>query len=452
MKNDNIFRAYDIRGIYPSEIDDNTSYIMGQGFGTYVSKYNINKVLVGYDNRLSSPNIHDNLIKGLLSTGVNVIDLGLVTTPMFYYARYKLDKWAGLMITASHNPKEYNGFKISYFNIGNACGDEILELRDCIHENRFLKGNGKLSTYDIKSEYIENMIKSLNFGTKKVKLIFDCGNGTGSIVIDEILNKLPVDYSLLYCTSDGTFPNHHPDPAVNENLVDLQKKVVELNYDLGIAIDADADRVRVVDNKGNIIDSDILMAIFYKNMNNKLKVRKAVYDVKCSQSLIDTLNKLNIENIMWRTGNSYLNRKFHEEKLDFAGEYSGHLYFSDNYFGYDDGIYSGLRVAELLSNSSKSLNDFNNEIPKYYSSPEIFVKSTDTKKFEIVNKVIEYAKDKGYKYIDIDGIRVIFDDGWALIRVSNTGPKLTIRFEATTKKRLYIIQNEFINLINEINI
>ncbi len=449
MKNE-IFRAYDIRGIVPDDINEETSYIFGKSFGTYVQKYfNKSTVLVGHDNRLSSDMIHDNLIKGIIEVGANVIDLGLVTTPMFYYARYYLNNYVGVMITASHNPKEYNGFKISFNELGNALGDEIQNFKDFVNLKEYNNSlnYGTISKYDIREKYIDNMINSLKISGKKLKIVFDCGNGTGSIIIKEILDKLNMEYDLLYCESNGNFPNHHPDPAVNKNLIDLQKRVVELNYDLGVAVDADCDRVRVVDERGNIIDSDILMSILYKYMNNNLKVRKAVYDVKCSKSLIDTLESLNIEGIMWRTGNSYLNRKFHEEHLDFSGEYSGHFYFSDNYFGYDDGIYAGLRVVEMLSNCAKSLSTLVNEIPKYYASEEMIIKSTDTEKYNVVNNIKKYVIDKKYNYCDIDGIRVLFNDGWALVRVSNTGPNLTVRFEGNTPERLEKIKQEFLNLL-----
>ena len=445
-----IFRAYDIRGEYGNNITEEFAYILGKAFGSYIEKFNSNEVLVGHDNRLSSPSLSENLIKGLLDSGANVIDLGLVTTPMYYYARYKLNKWSAIMITASHNPMGDNGFKISYDARGNAAGEEILELRDFIIAGNFKEGKGNLTTYDIKDEYIDLITNSIKLGSKKIKLVMDCGNGTCSLIIKDILDKLNVTYDLLYCESDGTFPNHHPDPAVASNLVDLQKRVVELGYDLGIAVDADGDRVRVVDNKGNVINSDIFMIVMYRYLNKELKTRKALFDVKCSKALLDALDELEIEKVMYRTGNSYMFRKSKELDIDYSAEYSGHMWFGDRFEVFDDGIYAGLRMVEVLSNSDESLNELCSNINTYYSTDELKVKTTEEGKVIIVDKVKNYAKEKGYNYNDIDGIRIEFVDGWALIRYSNTGPNVTIRYEANTTSRLEEIEKEFTIVINNI--
>jgi len=448
MIKDEIFRANDIRGIYNENLTDETAYIIGKSFGTYALLKNINKVIVGHDNRKSSPNLHKNLIQGLLDTGIDVIDLGLITTPMFYYARVKLNIWAGLMITASHNPSEYNGFKISLDENGTLTKDEIFEFRDFTKEANFKNGSGKLSNYNIKEEYIENLINGLDLGNKKIKLVIDCGNGTCSIIIKDILDKLNVEYDLLYCDSDPSFPNHHPDPSISKNLVDLQKRVIELKYDIGIAVDADGDRVRIIDNLGNIIDSDVYMIIMYRYLSKTMKVRKSLYDIRCSKAVADELEKLNIENIMYRTGNSYIYRKRKELNVEYAGEYSGHMWFADRYCGIDDGIYAGLRMVEILSKTDKKLNELYQDITKYYQTDELKLKTTEEKKYILVDKVKDYVISKDYKFIDIDGIRVLFEDGWALIRFSNTGPMVTARFEACTEERLEEIQNEFMPIIN----
>lgn len=445
-----VFRAYDIRGEYGVNITEEFAYNLGKAFGSYVERFGSNEVMVGHDNRLSSPSLSENLIKGLLDSGVDVIDLGLVTTPMYYYARYKLNKWSAIMITASHNPMGDNGFKMSYDARGNAAGEEILELRDFMNEGNFKEGKGKLSTYDIKDEYIKLVTDSLKLGNKNVKLVMDCGNGTCSLIIKDILDKLNVTYDLLYCDSDGTFPNHHPDPAVASNLVDLQKRVVELGYDLGIAVDADGDRVRVVDNKGNVINSDIFMIVMYRYLNKCLITRKALFDVKCSKALLDALDELDIEKVMYRTGNSYMFRKTKELKIDYSAEYSGHMWFGDRFEVFDDGIYAGLRMVEVLSNSNETLNELCSKVNTYYSTDELKVKTTEEGKIIIVDKVKEYAISKSYKYNDIDGIRVEFDDGWALIRYSNTGPNVTIRYEANSETRLQEIEKEFTSVINDI--
>ena len=448
MINQTIFRAYDIRGIYEEQITNETAYILGKSFGSYVKLRGKTEVLVGYDNRLSSPVLADNLIKGLLESGVDVTSLGLVTTPMYYFARQHLNKWAAIMITASHNPSNHNGFKISFDENGNAAGEEIIAFRDFTNKGDFSTGEGKLSTYDIKDEYVNLIINNLKIN-KNIKAVFDCGNGTVSIIIKEILDKLNITYDLLYCDSDPTFPNHHPDPSVSENLVDIQKRVVELGYDIGIALDADGDRVRIIDEKGNIINSDVFMIIMYRYLNNNLKVRKALYDVKCSKALVDELEKLGLEQIMYRTGNSYMYRKMHEENLEFAGEYSGHMWFGDRFYGFDDGLYAGLRMIEVLSNTDKKMSELYNDINVYYSTDELKLNTTEENKYKIVEEVKKYAVGKNYKYNDIDGIRVEFSDGWALIRYSNTGPVISARFEANSNERLKEITDEFMAIINK---
>lgn len=448
MINQTIFRAYDIRGIYEEQITNETAYILGKSFGSYVKLRGKTEVLVGYDNRLSSPVLADNLIKGLLESGVDVTSLGLVTTPMYYFARQHLNKWAAVMITASHNPSNHNGFKISFDENGNAAGEEIIAFRDFTNKGEFTTGEGKLSTYDIKDEYVNLIINNLKIN-KNIKAVFDCGNGTVSVIIKEILDKLNVTYDLLYCDSDPTFPNHHPDPSVSENLVDIQKRVVELGYDIGIALDADGDRVRIIDEKGNIINSDVFMIIMYRYLNNNLKVRKALYDVKCSKALVDELEKLGLEQIMYRTGNSYMYRKMHEENLEFAGEYSGHMWFGDRFYGFDDGLYAGLRMIEVLSNTDKKMSELYNDINVYYSTDELKLNTTEENKYKIVEEVKKYAIGKNYKYNDIDGIRVEFSDGWALIRYSNTGPVISARFEANSNERLKEITDEFMVIINK---
>lgn len=447
-----IFRAYDLRGIFPSQLNEETAYIIGQSFGSFALNQDISKVIVGHDNRLSSVALEEALVKGLLSTGINVTKLGLITTPMFYYARIKLNTWAGLMITASHNPKEYNGFKISLTNIGNMAGGEIEEFRDFTLKNNFVHGSGELTAYDIRSDYLKLIKDSLQFGSKKIKAVIDCGNGICSTIVKEMLDNTPIEYDLLYCESDGSFPNHHPDPSISANLVDLQKRVVELGYDLGIAVDADGDRVRIVDGSGNIINSDVLMIVFYRNLNNNLKKRLAIFDVKCSRTLIDELIKLDIEPLMWRTGNSYLYRKANQENVDFAGEFSGHIFFRDRFPGIDDALYAGLRLAEILSKSDQAVADLYQGINHYYSTDEMKIRVTEETKFLIIDQIKAYATSKKYDYIDIDGIRINFVDGWALIRASNTGPDITMRYEANTEIRLNEIKKEFAEILDQVKI
>ena len=447
--NKNIFREYDLRGIYNKEIDINDAYTIGRSFGTYIKQFNETKTIVGYDNRHSSPELAQALIKGIIESGTNVINLGLVTTPMYYCAKKIYNINTGIMVTASHNPKEYNGFKISFSSIGNAYGKLITDFRDFTQKLNFDTGTGAYEEKNIKNDYIKLICENIKLD-KKIKVVVDCGNGTGAVIIKDILDKLNVEYYPLYCESNGDFPNHHPDPSVKENQKELAEKVVELGYDFGFGVDGDADRVGIVDEKGNIIPSDLYMIIMYRYLNNNLKTRKALFDVKCSRTLIDELKKLNIEPVMYRTGASYTNMKMQEGNFDFGGEYSGHLFFRDKFLGFDDGIYAGLRILEILSNSEKKLSEFLENINTYYSTDELKATVTDENKFEIVEKIKQYCISKNYKIIDIDGVRIEFEDSWALVRASNTGPNLTIRFEAKTKERLEELNNEFKNLIKSL--
>ena len=445
MLDKNIFREYDIRGIFDKQMNYQTGYLIGQSYGSKALELSAKEVVIGYDNRLTSEKLHDEVIKGLISTGINVIDIGLVTTPMLYFARINYNLPLGIMITASHNPKEYNGFKFSFSKEGNAYGKQIKDFYEFTKNNIFKKGIGIVENKNIKEDYINNILNSLNFGNKKIKAVFDCGNGTGSIILKDIISKIDIiEPYYLYCDSDGTFPNHHPDPSVSANMIDLQKKVIELKYDIGVAFDGDADRVGVVDEKGNTIKTDILMAIIYNYLNENLVNRNALYDVKCSQTLIDELNKLNINQTMYRTGASYTNMMMQTGKFDFGGEYSGHLFFKDKYQGFDDGIYAGLRIIEILSNNYV-LSDLYKDFNKYYSTEELFINVEENEKTNKINFIKNYALNKNYKINDIDGVRIEFADGWALIRPSNTTPRLSLRFEANTKERLLEIQNEFLN-------
>lgn len=444
-----IFREYDIRGIWGEDIDEDVAYTFGRSFASYIAKDGEHDVIIGHDNRTSSPMIHDALLKGLVESGAHVIDLGLVTTPMYYFGKKKNHIKNGIMITASHNPKEYNGFKISFDYRGNSCGQAIIDFRDFTNALDFISAEGTAVEINIRQDYLDEVKNSVDLGDRKVKVVFDCGNGTGSIIVKEMLDLFDCEYELLYCDSDPEFPNHHPDPCVPANLVDLGNKVKELGYDLGIGIDGDADRVGLVDENGNVIATDLLMLIVYRSMVNTMSKKKAIYDVKCSKTLIDGLEALGIESEMYRTGNSYMNIKINEEEVDFGGEYSGHVWFRDKWPGFDDGLYAGLRLVEIVSKTDKKVSELLENTNKYYSTEELKFHAPDEIKFGVVDKVKEYCANKGYKMLTVDGVRVTFDDSWALVRCSNTGPNITARFEAKTEERLSEIQEEFTNLLNE---
>ena len=443
-----IFREYDIRGIYQEEMDDNTAYLIGKAFGTKLRELNKKETVVAHDNRLSSPALEENLVKGLLETGINVKRMGLATTPMCYFAANYYGCNASMMITASHNPKEYNGFKFSYNGLHNAYGAKVKEIYEIIQKGEFATGEGTVENVDITKPYIDLVLDNIKLGDRPIKVVYDCGNGTTSIIADQIFANLNVESIPLFNTSDGTFPNHHPDPCVYKNLTILKEKVLETHADLGIGYDGDGDRVGFIDNEGNMIETDKYMIIIWRHLYNKVANKKGLFDIKCTKALEDELIKLGIEPVEYRSGNSYTRAATVEGDFPFGGELSGHVYFRDKFPGYDDGIYAGMRLIELLSNTDKPLSSLLDGINKYYSTEEAKVKVDDEIKFEVVEKMKEYCVKQGYNMITIDGVKAKFDDGFALVRASNTGPNITMRFEATTESRLQELQEEFTNELN----
>ena len=441
----NIFREYDIRGIYGEELDDETAYHIGRAFGTNLVRKNIPSTVVAYDNRLSSESLEKNLVQGLVDSGVKVIRIGLATTPMCYFAANFLNTNSSMMITASHNPKEYNGFKFSYNGIHNAFGKSVLEIYDLISNHDYENGVGSIEFYDIKEDYINLVTNKLEFGSRKIKVVYDCGNGTSSIIADDIFKRIEnyVESIPLFNISDGNFPNHHPDPCVEENLTILKEKVKEYGADLGVGYDGDADRVGFVDEQGTFIPIDKFLAVMWNYLYDKVDNKACLYDVKCSKTLEDELVKLGVKPVEYRTGNSYTRFESANGNYPLSGELSGHIYFRDKWPGYDDGIYSGMRLIELLSNSNRPLSSYLNNLEHYYSTPEIKVKVDDSHKFMIVDKIKEYCIEKGYNIITIDGVKAKFSDGFALVRASNTGPNITMRFESKTEEKLKMIQDEF---------
>ena len=444
-----IFREYDIRGIYNEEMDDETAYYIGRAFGTKLKEIGKNSTVLGYDNRLSSVNLEKKLLQGLVDSGIEVLRLGLVTTPMCYFAANYYGVNASMMITASHNPKEYNGFKFSYNGIHNAYGASVKEIYNIIEKGEYVDGNGSVKKVSIEEAYIDLVTNKLDFGDRKIKVVYDCGNGTTSIIADKIFNKLDIESIGICNESDGNFPNHHPDPCIYANLTMLKEKVLETHADIGIGYDGDGDRVGFIDNNGNMIETDKFMIIMWRYLYDKVDNKAGLFDVKCTKALEDELIKLGIKPVEYRTGNSYTRAASAEGDYPLSGELSGHVYFRDKWPGYDDGIYAGMRFIELLSHTNKKSDELLNGINKYYSTEEIKVKVDDTKKFAIIDKICEYAKSKGYNYLTIDGCKAKFDDGFALVRASNTGPNITMRFEAKTEERLKELQEEFTNELNK---
>ena len=445
-----IFREYDIRGIYGEEMDDETAYYIGRAYGTKLREFGKTKTVLAHDNRLSSPSLAKNMLKGLIDTGIEVLNLGLATTPMCYFAANYLKTDASMMITASHNPKEYNGFKFSYNGIHNAYGKDVMEIYDIIESGKFYDDVGSVTDVNVDEAYIHLILDKLSLGERKVKLVYDPGNGTTSIIADRIFQRMPNVEAIPICNvSDGSFPSHHPDPCVYANLTMLKEKVLEVHADFGVGYDGDGDRVGFVDENGNMIETDKYMIIMWRYIYDKVNNKKGLFDVKCTKALEDELIKLGIEPCEYRTGNSYTRAESARGEYPLGGELSGHVYFRDKFPGYDDGIYAGMRMIELLSHTDKKVSELLDGVNKYYSTDEIKVRVEDTKKFLIIEKMVDYAKGKGYNTVIIDGCKAKFSDGFALVRASNTGPNITMRFEATTEERLNELQKEFTDKLNE---
>jgi|UniRef100_A0A7V5Y0H6 phosphomannomutase/phosphoglucomutase len=444
--NPQIFREYDIRGIADIDLTDDNVYKIALGYATYINQFGYKEVLVGRDVRLSSERIRDALVAGLLDAGCQVIDLGIIPTPVFYFSAFYYDKNAGLMITGSHNPKEFNGFKIG-LNKTTIYGKEIQKLREIIEEEKFVKGKGELSYLNPIPDYLSYLKSKVKF-QNTLKVVFDPGNGTGGYLLEELLKDYPIEPAFINLEPDGSFPNHLPDPTIPEYMKDVISLVNELDASLGIGYDGDCDRIGAVDDKGKIVFGDQLLALYASEIVQKYPKAKIVFDVKCSQGLIEYLNKINATPIMWKTGHSLIKNKMKEEGALLAGEMSGHMFFADDYFGYDDAIYASLRLLKIIADSGKKLSELLADIPKYYFTPEIRIDCPDEEKFRVVEEVKKYFKGK-YEIIDIDGVRVIFPDGWGLLRASNTQPVLVLRFEGKNEKALNKIKELFLTILNK---
>ena len=441
----NIFREYDIRGEYPTQINEEVAYTIGRSYGSYIQeKLKRNICGVGRDNRLSSPQLAQELIRGITDSGCSVINFGLVTTPMYYYACLKVNVIIGVMVTASHNPKDDNGFKFSFDHLGNARGEQVYDFRDYTFAGNFLSGKGEVTEFDPRDYYKSFIKENIQMGDRKLKVVLDCGNGTTSLFAKDIYSQFPnLDITMICDESDARFPNHHPDPAVEENNQMLKDKVLEIGADIGLGFDGDGDRVGFISNEGKYIPIDQAMVIYIRSINDKVANKSYLFDVKCSKALEDEILKIGGNPVWYRVGASWTKYGVKKNNYPFGGEYSGHMYFTDRWPGQDSGLYNGLRMLEILSKTDKSFSKLLSDIVKYYNTPETKVKVTDDTKFDIVNDILDYAKSKNYPLLDLDGVRVNFEDGWALVRASNTGPNLTVRYEAKTPERLKEIQEEF---------
>lgn len=443
--NTNIFRQYDIRGVADQDLADDTIDLIGRAFVTYlvkIARVEPLTLVLGRDIRPSSIRIHQALAKALIASGASITDVGVVTTPVCYFAIGQLKKTAGIMITGSHNPPEYNGLKL-VIGKNSIFGDEIQKIRGLIEKKDFQTGKGKAERSEIIPAYQAYLKQSFQF-KRKLKVVVDSGNGTAGLVAPEVIKSFGHEVIELFSEPDSRFPNHHPDPTVEENLEDLIEKVREVKADVGIAFDGDADRVGIVDERGNIIWGDKLLILFSRFILKDKPGAKFVADVKCSNLFFQDVASHGGKAIMWKTGHSLIKQKLRDENAALAGEMSGHMFFNDRYFGFDDGIYAAIRVLEILDQSGKKLSELLADVPKTYATPEIRVDCSDEEKFKIVANVAQFFKSH-YSTIDIDGVRIDFGDGWGLVRASNTQAVLVTRFEAESEKRL----NEIRKLVEE---
>ena len=444
--NESMFREYDIRGIVKLDFPGPVVESLGKAFGTYISRQKGNVISVSGDIRESSPELKTNFINGILSTGVNVIDTGMLPTPVNYYSMYHLNTDAAVQITGSHNPKEFNGFKFSCMN-ESFYGKKIQLLKNMILNENFVKGEGKLKKQEVLNDYIQMLCSKIKLN-KKLKVIIDSGNACACLTAPQTLKKLDVEVEELYCNVDSSFPNHHPDPTVDSNLNDIISKIKEGDFDLGMAFDGDADRIVVIDENGEIIRSDNLICLFLPETITS-ENKKIIFDVKCSEALEKMIVRYGGEPLMWKTGHSLIKDKMKIERAKFAGEMSGHIFFADDYYGYDDALYVGLRLLKILSNTNKTLSQLTSKIPKYYSTPEMRIDCKDDKeKFKIAEMAIQYFTDN-YDCITIDGVRIKFENGWGLVRSSNTQPVIVCRFEATSQNDLNQMKEMVLTKLSE---
>ena len=439
MINPHVFREYDVRGVVNKDFNEEFVFNLGRTIGTYATRHKIKNMTIGRDCRLSSDAYHNFLIKGLNAAGIDTIDIGLCATPMLYFSIRHLQTGGGVMITGSHNPPEFNGFKICIGN-DSIYGEQIQELRKIMESGEYSATAASAKYQDISAEYENYLFENIKIN-RKIKVVVDGGNGVGGLFALPLLERFGCEVTPIYCEPDGNFPNHFPDPTVEENLADLIKLVGSQKADLGIAFDGDADRLGVITDKGEIIWGDKLLLLFARQILQKKPHSTIIGEVKCSQTLFDDIEKHSGRAIMWKAGHSLIKAKMKEEKAALGGEMSGHLFFADRYFGYDDAIYAALRLLEILSQTGQKISELISDVPKTYATPEIRIDCEDSKKVEVVKRIKKHFQNRS-GIIDIDGVRIPFEDGWALVRSSNTQPIIVLRFEASSEESLQRIRNE----------
>jgi phosphomannomutase/phosphoglucomutase len=439
-----IFREYDIRGVAETELASSDVTGLGRALGTYLQRNSGKNISLGRDCRLSSNRLHDALLEGLISTGCQVTDIGVVPTPLLYYSGRNKD--GSVMITGSHNPSEFNGFKTV---CGGAAlhGEDIQVIRRMIDAGDFVTGSGSVESYDVATPYVNDIASQFSFA-RRIKVVLDAGNGTAGPVMHKLLERLNCEATELFFEMDGRFPNHHPDPTVPANLKHLRESVMAKNAELGIAFDGDSDRIGAVDEHGEVIYGDMLMLIYGREILSRKPGATFIGEVKCSQVLYDELKRLGGNPIMYRTGHSLIKAKMKQEHAELAGEMSGHMFFADRYYGFDDALYAACRLIEIVANSGKPLSAQLAGLPPMVSTPEIRVDCGDEIKFQVVARVAEAFRGKR-EVIDIDGVRVKFPHGWGLVRASNTQPVLVMRFEASREDLLEDYRKEVIAVLEQ---
>lgn len=446
MLHPGIFREYDIRGIADQELLDPDVEQLGRALATYLIRHSGRLICLGNDCRLSSPRLHDALLKGLMSAGAQVLDIGTVPTPVLYYSAVHFKAGGAVMITGSHNPPEYNGFK-TVCGTGTLHGTAIQDVRKLMELGDLDEGAGSVEQVDAVTPYVDEITSQFNF-SRKVKVVFDAGNGTAGPVLRRMIEKLKVDATELFFEMDGRFPNHHPDPTVLENLADLKKSVLQNKAELGVAFDGDTDRIGAIDEEGNVIYGDMLLLIFGREILSRKPGSTFIGEVKCSQIMYDKLAELGGNPIMFKTGHSLIKAKMKEEHAELAGEMSGHMFFADRYYGYDDALYAACRLLEILANSGQPLSYQLEGIPQMVSTPELRVDCPDDVKFQVVEKVGKIVR-RQHQTVNVDGVRVLFEKGWGLVRASNTQPVLVMRFEAGSKDLLDKYRHELEGIVEQ---
>lgn len=437
-----IFRQYDVRGVVDADLTVEAAYAIGGAYAALMRERGVTgEVAIGRDNRPSGGKLRDALVSGLTSAGVSVVDIGVVPTPVLYWSLHHLDVIGGIQITGSHNPPEYNGFKLC-FGTESLHGHDLQHLRALIESGAAPRGQGQVRHEALVDGYVADVVTRTGKLARDMKVVYDCGNGAGALVAPQLMRALGLDAVGLFTESDGTFPNHHPDPTVAENLQDLIAAVKREGAEMGIAFDGDADRIGLVDDEGRIIWGDHILILYARDVLARTGLgQPIIFDVKCSQALTDEITRAGGRPVMWKTGHSLIKDKMKAEGAPLAGEMSGHMFFSEGFYGHDDALYGAARLLRIVAASGRTVRELLADVPPFVTTPEIRVECGDDRKFDLVEKAVAHFRAR-HDVIDVDGVRVLFGDGWGLIRASNTQPILVTRYEARSAERLAVIRNE----------